>query len=434
MTSNGIATQNEYVSNATHQLRVVDPNTSLALQEALAQYDRLVWLELQCVKLGHLEQIETIHNQQQNLIKDLLTLTGSADFNFSDPKLRADFIHKLHQPKGGSDKHSVTAKFKCASKSEDDLDYKGLFKVTFVLFIMVISIVTLISIVFLSLRGTDSFLNAIGVANHENHYIGFLSVCTKFCISTYLLIVIPAFILISLILLFKKLLLMTKKLISHCISFPLKYISELKMSSKYNSILEIISYHRQEIIFLIVSGFVLNLVMAGVFNRNIWDSHGPKQLFFWYLITPITLFSLYKVGQKVLFETSHKSRPERPTKLEQLVSEFEIAESRFNTPYFTEIKEYIFDSVIDDIEGMHKVFNDGIDPQTAAYSMIANRAADLVETGQNHVYRGILSPKGKAFYKIFKDSIDTLLSQGALTLDEAELSKDQLFEQIQTIG
>ena len=46
MTSNGIATQNEYVSNATHQLRVVDPNTSLALQEALWSLPRIVDNEL----------------------------------------------------------------------------------------------------------------------------------------------------------------------------------------------------------------------------------------------------------------------------------------------------------------------------------------------------------------------------------------------------
>jgi len=70
------------------------------------------------------------------------------------------------------------------------------------------------------------------------------------------------------------------------------------------------------------------------------------------------------------------------------------------------------------------------------YSAIANTAGDLVESGQYHIYRGVLNPMGpgNGLLNIFDKAIDELSKMGALEAEKAKQEKEAVRENIKNVG
>ncbi len=77
----------------------------------------------------------------------------------------------------------------------------------------------------------------------------------------------------------------------------------------------------------------------------------------------------------------------------------------------------------------------GESPRQWVYANIANIAGDQVESGQYHLYRGILNPlgPGKEFLKLFDIAVDELVRLG-MDNDRGEKQKEQIRKNIQTAG
>lgn len=70
------------------------------------------------------------------------------------------------------------------------------------------------------------------------------------------------------------------------------------------------------------------------------------------------------------------------------------------------------------------------------YSTIANISGDMVESGQYHIYRGVLNPMGPGenLLKIFDAAMDELAKLGDTDTENAEKQKKAIRENIKSVG
>ena len=68
--------------------------------------------------------------------------------------------------------------------------------------------------------------------------------------------------------------------------------------------------------------------------------------------------------------------------------------------------------------------------------LVSSLAGDHVESGDYHVYRGVLNPlgPGEDFIKIYDTTVDELVRMGVVEAEYAEKQKAALRENIETIG
>ena len=78
----------------------------------------------------------------------------------------------------------------------------------------------------------------------------------------------------------------------------------------------------------------------------------------------------------------------------------------------------------------------GRNPREWVYSHIANTAGTMLESGQFHLYRGMIHPLGPGndLKKIFDDSIDVLTEMKVIDPEYAEKQKQALRTNIKDIG
>lgn len=75
-----------------------------------------------------------------------------------------------------------------------------------------------------------------------------------------------------------------------------------------------------------------------------------------------------------------------------------------------------------------------ISPRRAAYSWINNVSGDMLESGEHHIYRGTLNQTGDELLKIFDISTDELVKLGDMDKEKACEQKENIRENIKTIG
>ena len=68
--------------------------------------------------------------------------------------------------------------------------------------------------------------------------------------------------------------------------------------------------------------------------------------------------------------------------------------------------------------------------------MIANTSGDMVESGQYHIYRGVLNPMGPGedLLNIFDSAMDELVKLGDIDEKNAQVQKEALRKNIQGVG
>ena len=78
----------------------------------------------------------------------------------------------------------------------------------------------------------------------------------------------------------------------------------------------------------------------------------------------------------------------------------------------------------------------GISPGQQVYIAIANIAGDHVESGQDHLYRGIFNPLGLDgdFLRLFDAAIDKLVQSSTIDNTTAEVQKAGIREKIKSAG
>lgn len=78
----------------------------------------------------------------------------------------------------------------------------------------------------------------------------------------------------------------------------------------------------------------------------------------------------------------------------------------------------------------------GASPRNWVYRTIANIAGDLVESGNYHIYRGVLNPlePGEELVEIFDMAVDKLVEMKVLDTEQAKKEKGALRENIKSVG
>jgi len=125
-----------------------------------------------------------------------------------------------------------------------------------------------------------------------------------------------------------------------------------------------------------------------------------------------------------------------PKEVKAILGVLDEADQRLDYPIFSSIKKMIEGHVLSQSEAVAEKVRSGISARQSAYSMIANLAGDMAESGEFHVYRGVLNPVGggEDLLRIFDAAVDEMLLIGAIDNTEAAEQKSNLRACIREIG
>lgn len=112
------------------------------------------------------------------------------------------------------------------------------------------------------------------------------------------------------------------------------------------------------------------------------------------------------------------------------------ADQRFDCPAFEMVKNQIEQAVLSQPDVATDKLRNGLSARQVVYSMIANIAGDFVESGQFHIYRGVLNPLsgGEDLLRIFDSAVDEMVQIGAVDEKYAAEQKAGIRENIKTVG
>jgi hypothetical protein len=108
----------------------------------------------------------------------------------------------------------------------------------------------------------------------------------------------------------------------------------------------------------------------------------------------------------------------------------------FDCEGFRMTKVVVEEYLLRDCNAIVSSTKEGISPRRIVYAAIANVAGDYLESGEFHMYRGILNTLGPGpdLMRLFNFAVDKLVQNGDLPASEAELRKSELQERIQSVG
>lgn len=83
-----------------------------------------------------------------------------------------------------------------------------------------------------------------------------------------------------------------------------------------------------------------------------------------------------------------------------------------------------------------RMIQKGTSPRQWVWGAVANIAGDLIESGQYHIYRGVLNPLGPGEYlaQLFGVAVDELASMGTVDPDYARDQKAALWKNVGEVG
>ncbi len=112
------------------------------------------------------------------------------------------------------------------------------------------------------------------------------------------------------------------------------------------------------------------------------------------------------------------------------------ADQRFNCPIFERVKKQIEQEVLAHADDVTNLIVKGNSAREIVFTTITDITGDLVESGQFHIYRGVLNPMngGEDLLRIYDAAVDELLQIGAVTKDHAANCKESLRRNIKNAG
>lgn len=121
---------------------------------------------------------------------------------------------------------------------------------------------------------------------------------------------------------------------------------------------------------------------------------------------------------------------------------FREAHSDKDGPYwfqyeaFRMVRGIIEDGVFANTSEVVTNVREGLSPREYVYTMIANVSGDHVESGQYHLYRGVLNPLGigHSLLVIFDTAEDELAALGAIDQEYAKKQKSGVRQNINSVG
>ena len=115
---------------------------------------------------------------------------------------------------------------------------------------------------------------------------------------------------------------------------------------------------------------------------------------------------------------------------------FDEVGCEFGCKAFQIIRKSIKEEILGDYNAVVSAVEEGISPRQHVYFAIANIAGANVESGNYHIYRGVLNPLGPGpdLLRLFDAAADKLVKTGAITEKEAKEQKEGIRENIKDVG
>jgi hypothetical protein len=123
----------------------------------------------------------------------------------------------------------------------------------------------------------------------------------------------------------------------------------------------------------------------------------------------------------------------RPIKL--LEAALEEFEARHEFSGLALVKPIVLANIAKNPSGFAQAITEkGMTPQQVVATEVLNVAGDMLETGEHHVYRGVLSGSGEQLLCLFDETCDELIRLGAMTEDWKTTESAALRENIRGVG
>ena len=108
----------------------------------------------------------------------------------------------------------------------------------------------------------------------------------------------------------------------------------------------------------------------------------------------------------------------------------------FDCEAFQRVRKPIEDKFLRHHNGVISSVEKGISPRQQVYFAIANLTGDYLESGEHHLYRGVLNPLGPGgdLLRLFDAATDRLLQSGAIDDKVATTAKAGIRESIKSMG
>ena len=110
---------------------------------------------------------------------------------------------------------------------------------------------------------------------------------------------------------------------------------------------------------------------------------------------------------------------------------------KFNNKGFKMVRNYIEKAIFSNPKKFVEIMqSENESPREWIYMKIANIAGDLVESGQYHIYRGILNPQGPGSHllQLYDMAVDEIVKMGKLDIEKAKQEKKALRKNIENVG
>ena len=122
--------------------------------------------------------------------------------------------------------------------------------------------------------------------------------------------------------------------------------------------------------------------------------------------------------------------------MKMIIKAINEAEKNLNNDSFYIVREKIEKAIYKEPKKVSELIKNGTTPIEWIYSVVSNISGNYVESGQFHLYRGILNPMGpgEKLLKLFDDSTDKLVEIGAIEESYAKQQKRGVRDNIKTVG
>ena len=139
----------------------------------------------------------------------------------------------------------------------------------------------------------------------------------------------------------------------------------------------------------------------------------------------------------LLEKWTKKNRLAKTPETKAVVRILDEAKDKFdeNSQAYTTIQEAIHNDIRTQGNEITKAIREsGKSPQVWVYLMICNISGDYAESGQHHIYRGVLNFTGERFRDIYYKALDELVKLGEIDEELAGEQKSGLRKNISSVG
>lgn len=110
------------------------------------------------------------------------------------------------------------------------------------------------------------------------------------------------------------------------------------------------------------------------------------------------------------------------------------ANTKFYHPLFIGVLQYVEQMIRTVPEGIEKAKGEGRPVKAFIYSILANRTADIIESGELHVYRGVLGISGELLMEVLEGCVSELVRMGDVSPDSANHIMQSVINNIKRAG